>query len=500
MKTKALWIFVLCALLLLGACSALADGQEGAYQDSPPPEVLSHLQDKYSDWLLEDYVKISGTPKGDYGFALVVKKGSRRLLGYHLEGGRMVYWLRNDAAAPQGEAPVQFLRHNNNTYWDEGKTFGNSLGFTVYRLDSAAQEYVHQQVVYHWENGGFKLMSYRDRDYDWINCIVDDQGVRYREFLAGERTGYVPGVLQRDLRYVSFDALPRTIRALQDSLSHAPTIPQGELSAQKVRFTGGRKYPVYSAPSETSLRGGKGKALVSTNDWIQVFGQDKGFILIQYDITRDHMRFGYIDAAALPKNTQVKALNFSGRLMKAKAATPLTDDPLNSRAALGSLAAGQDVVQLATMGAWVYVETTLNGLAARGFVPAGSLEEGIQATFPPVQSGTVGQIYSGRYQVGGQQATITVNLSPDQSQYELVVFLEQEAVLAGQQAAPLPLCFHLMADGQSQGKSQAPDTNGGTAAYLLVLPVSPPRDSIIIAPEYAGSGIALDQALTLPLR
>lgn len=371
MKRKTLLLMTLGLLLLLFALPTLAD--QNGFEDVPPAEVYAHLQGKYADYTLEDYIKIGGTPKGDYGFALVSKEGSRRLLGYHLENQRMVYWLRNDDVAPQGKDPVYFYRHSKDTFLDQGRPFADNLGFSMYLLDSNAQEYTQKELSFHWENGGFQLMSYFDRDYDWIRCIVDNQGVRYREFLAGDRTGYVYGVLQRDLRYVSFSALPKTIAGLKEKLSNAPGIPAGQLHAQKIKFTGGRKYEVYSAPSATSLRGGEGKALVSTNDWIQVFGQENGFVLIQYDITSDHMRFGYIDAAALPRQASVPALALYRQPAVLLSNISLTDDPLFSGAALAYLMQGQQVTQLATMGSWAYIETTVNGLSARGFVPISSL-------------------------------------------------------------------------------------------------------------------------------
>ena len=42
---------------------------------------------------------------------------------------------------------------------------------------------------------------------------------------------------------------------------------------------------MYAAPDSKSLRGAKGRARVSTNGWIQVFGSEGDWILVQYDIT-----------------------------------------------------------------------------------------------------------------------------------------------------------------------------------------------------------------------
>lgn len=74
--------------------------------------------------------------------------------------------------------------------------------------------------------------------------------------------------------------------------------------AENIKFTSNKKYAVYSGPGENYFRGGNGKAAVSTNDWIQVFGRENGWIMLQYDITSDHMRIGWIQESALPKECE----------------------------------------------------------------------------------------------------------------------------------------------------------------------------------------------------
>ena len=382
MKQRLSLLLALC--LLLGCPPAALAQPERVFSDAPPAEVLDFLSKNYGDYLLEDYIRIPGTPKGSYGFALVAKEGTRRLLGFHQEGSRMAYWLRNDNAAPQGLGQVYFNRNTPQKVITPGVFYADSLGFSIYRLRPENVEYIDQAVSYHWENGGFKLEQYFDRDfYNVMHMHVSDQGIRYQEALNGESTGFVDGVVQRDIRYANFSALPKTVDALRQQLSKAPDIPPGELSAQKIKFTGGRKYEVYTAPSPASLRGGGGKALVSTNDWIQVFGQENGYILIQYDISATHMRMGYIDAASLPQGASVPPLNLARQSYTLVNAVPLTDDPLFSQSPLGTLHQGQSVYRLAAMGAWAYVETTLNNLIARGFVPQSALQAPVSLASAP---------------------------------------------------------------------------------------------------------------------
>jgi len=90
--------------------------------------------------------------------------------------------------------------------------------------------------------------------------------------------------------------------------------------------------------------------------------------MIQYDITRDHMRIGWIDAAALPSDVTVPHLSLTPIQAWLLSGTNVTDDPLGSGEACAYLGEGVSVQWLATMGEWAYVEST-DGSLTRGFVP-----------------------------------------------------------------------------------------------------------------------------------
>ena len=144
-------------------------------------------------------------------------------------------------------------------------------------------------------------------------------------------------------------------------------IPTGELVAQRIRFTGGDKYPAYSGPGINYLRGADGKAIVSTNDWIQVFGREGDWILIQYAIDSQHMRFGYIDVKSLPKNAKIQNLMTNYQSYFIAQAAPLTVDPLLSQRTLAFLQQGNSISLLSVMGEWAYIETMVNNTHVRGF-------------------------------------------------------------------------------------------------------------------------------------
>ena len=155
--------------------------------------------------------------------------------------------------------------------------------------------------------------------------------------------------------------------------SNVPAIPAGTLSASLVTFTSNQTYAVYSAPDRKSIRGAKGRARVSTNGWIQVFGSDGDWILVQYDITDKHNRIGYIDRNALPKDVAVPELALTRVPAVVNYDVAVTDDPLVSQTPLAKLTENTSVTVLGAMGDWTYIEGVENKVRFRGFVPTACL-------------------------------------------------------------------------------------------------------------------------------
>lgn len=129
-------------------------------------------------------------------------------------------------------------------------------------------------------------------------------------------------------------------------------------------------------PSDTSFRAANGKALLSTNDWVQVFFEEDGYLLVQYAISRHQYRIGYIKADAVKDLSEVNAIgswaNYPAEVLRTSS---LTDDPLNSCGAVMTLQQGQQVTYLGQLGLeWAFVETTTaQGKQIRGFVELSNL-------------------------------------------------------------------------------------------------------------------------------
>ncbi|MBQ6689337.1 MAG: hypothetical protein IJN02_08905, partial [Bacteroidales bacterium] len=81
-------------------------------------------------------------------------------------------------------------------------------------------------------------------------------------------------------------------------------------------FPTGEKYPVYYGPGYGYDRMADGKAAVSTNDWIRVYGEESGVVLnehgspgssvlIEYEISEGRHRFGWVRVSDLPDSVSV---------------------------------------------------------------------------------------------------------------------------------------------------------------------------------------------------
>lgn len=227
----------------------------------------------------------------------------------------------------------------------------------------------------------------------------------------------------------SLDNIPMTPEKARAQLSLPPDIPQatGEYSLpqpQNIKFTSNKKYAVYSGPGENYFRGGNGKAAVSTNDWIQVFGRENGWIMLQYDITSDHMRIGWIQESALPKNANVSDMQFSQAQVWTKASSNLTDDPLFSAAAISTIPANTEVTRLATMGTWTYVEwNAANAQPMRGFVQSANLTN---LSADDVQAIAVRTLLASGFNTGEQEASYSCQYDPETARWSVVVYVQHK--------------------------------------------------------------------------
>jgi len=143
-----------------------------------------------------------------------------------------------------------------------------------------------------------------------------------------------------------------------------------------VNLAAGQKLAVYSAPSESAYRANNGKAMVSTNGAVYAMGYDGNWMLMLYEANNaNQYRVGYVNMSAVKgKAPALGQLAWAGVAATVQSSVSLTDDPALTGNALAYLPAGTQVTFLTTMfndQAWDYVETTIDGRVARGFIPSG---------------------------------------------------------------------------------------------------------------------------------
>ena len=130
--------------------------------------------------------------------------------------------------------------------------------------------------------------------------------------------------------------------------------------------------PVYTAPSEDSIRLADGKATCNVEIGISVAGYVDGWLMIRCDLKDGKARVGYIppkDCKALKAN--ISKMTFVNIPVKLAQSIDITDNPRSNSTPFGTLPKGTEVTILGKYtytGNWWYVETKLNDRLTRGFI------------------------------------------------------------------------------------------------------------------------------------
>ncbi len=277
------------------------------------------------------------------------------------------YSFSTASAVPQTSHTMDVSIEMSGNEWPTDEYF-DTPHLSIVQYDPG-DEYPEVCVTFELSHGEWLL--HRIWSYTvYQSMLIRDGSISYyRDIESDQIIGTAKGEFQRDLGCVSLSAVPKTLAEARAKLTVAPDLPaSNELHTHPVTFPDNKRYDVYSAPDKTSLRGAGGKAKVSTNGSIQVFGTEDDWVLIRYPIDASHHRFGCIRSTALPRKANVPALSFQPVDAWTSTAVSLTDDPLFSRSVLLSLPEGAHVSYLAALGEWAYVEVNSTD-RARGFVP-----------------------------------------------------------------------------------------------------------------------------------
>ena len=358
-------------MLVLAAALVTFAAADPLFVNDLPAEINALLPNNGSSAV--EGAALTGTGKTDYWFVLT-EDSSRVLYCFRNTGKGWKEYYHTSKAVPQGKNYLEISMLE--TGVDDPMTGLHYKGpvLAMWLLDS---QYPDQSTgtmmtaYYRLIGQNWSIVRYVNNSTGTSAYFGDDFITYYKKPDSAYQSGTAYGTIQRNLRYISLDStIPKTYADAEKGLTFAPVLPAGsDLRATEVEFTGGKKYEVYSGPGKNTIRGGNGKAAVSTNGWIQVFGQENGWVMIQYSIDNTHYRIGYIDAVSLPKDANVGYLYFNSTPVSMLNAENVTDDPLYSRNTLTSVSAGTQVTWLATMGEWAYID----GGTFRGFVPLYSI-------------------------------------------------------------------------------------------------------------------------------
>lgn len=386
---------------------------EGAYLPITPQEadlpieevipagVRENLHDWYPNGVIEGYAElpdVGGTPMS---FALRQAEEGREVICYAWDGTQ---WCMENTwwGVPQGDWAQVGL-----TVRKEGVSRENALwydpdihdyefpGGPAVGVWTSNGETIQERVEYVWEDGnyaGFKLSHYGDDPLTMVDVLGGDL-IFYN--ISSGYEGRMHYLLDRDARAVGFYGLPREMTDVRIMGESEPPLPesikpemmskQPFLEKQDVALQPDQ-YTVYTGPGATydvlgtldlqfptaSGAAQSNTKKTSTSEWVQVFGEYEGWLLIHYAESAERYHFGWITADALAPGQVIKLLRFHfGDFVSTEPHSPLTDDPLNSRTPLftPTSSEGVEIEYLAQLGEnYSYVRVKENGKTWWGFM------------------------------------------------------------------------------------------------------------------------------------
>lgn len=376
-------LLALAALRLTGAPAEEALIVPAGLEDVPA-EAVSLLGREFPGYALEDYIEIPGTPDGDYAFASVALGGARTLACMRRAGERLTLAYINPAALPQGEASIASFAQDTagvkdwtargENVWDHD----DAWGFTFFFSPPENEEYYEKGVCYHWDGKRFALFSYFDWALFYGETYLEGDGLSFYHQEGAGAYAHITLSVKTDAAKADFAALPKRVWDAGVDLTGLPVVPSGSLPAINVDFAPGQKFPVYTGPRTDYARAADGKAIVSTNGQIDVYGVHDGWAMILYEVGHARCRIGWIDASALPEDARVPELTFLGRDCVLgwpeglqDEGFSVTDDPLVTGETVCTLPAGTRVTALLDTSDWFYIYCAfeLNGEKQCAFVP-----------------------------------------------------------------------------------------------------------------------------------
>ena len=155
-----------------------------------------------------------------------------------------------------------------------------------------------------------------------------------------------------------------------------------------------QKIAVYSGPGHEYMRAANGKAMVSTNDWVDCFGKIGDWYLIEYSVNNSRNRRGFISRYDIYSSDAMNQAVLPDANVKAtvkQQKITVTDDPRKSQSALSTLKKGQEVTIHFFDGDWACVSAKNGSVRVYGYVKASQLELDPSVTSQNQQAAVTGE-------------------------------------------------------------------------------------------------------------
>ena len=159
------------------------------------------------------------------------------------------------------------------------------------------------------------------------------------------------------------------IPALPQPIDWAYALP----TPVRAAFAPNLRFDVYSGPGTQYVREANGRASVSTNDWVLVFGEENGWLMVLYRVNEEQVRFGWIEATQ--EQAGVRVPQFAWANEACEVYDRLSSDPTGYMNQSSELTAQEQATLLGALGEeWGYVQgQTAQGTPMRGFIHVESL-------------------------------------------------------------------------------------------------------------------------------
>ena len=358
MKSRRFLSVLLCAVLALTLLTPAALANSWGLKSGMILNVVSKTHD-YDEYTALAQVKLPG---GEVA-VMASRYHAVLLYAYRDENGKLQLDAYHTAVKQPDERGFKLVKLTRNDYSFILEYEDLSLEFRPYGLNGFSLE--------SGRIGGLTLQAGgpNTEQTTWLTC--SDGKNSYNWWAGGHAT---PLLSEFNLRL-----FPRTLDEIGASCE-LEYVLRAQFESVKLSAgeempgdAGAATVPVYSAPSEGSVRFAKGKASVNLREPAKLYGltRDGNWALIEYAVSDRTSRFGYVRRNDLPSSV---AWTFTIPSVDVPVTvtqdTFLTDDPNVSQYRQMTLNAGSSVRLLGLYDLWyAYVETTLDGKTVRGFVP-----------------------------------------------------------------------------------------------------------------------------------